>query len=281
MKKILFLFLIIIPFISCSDSDEINNSVSAPLLEKVIFNANSSNINQRHWNFNNNGLLDEITNGDGIVLYTFTYDSNQRVSHFTTLNNNGTSTNFTFTYSLDGSIATLNNVALNYDNSLQAYYFGNLNTSYNIFKLNNDGLLTYNKVGYVEIENGISYPHITSQAYATYNSGNLKGQSFHNGTFNGFLHDNKMNPLRNACMAVLKAIAVTPINEAWLNSFAISSNNVVRKNYPSEYNIHEEYVYEFNANDLPVNVTLNFYEFNNLDFSVLKTLYYYQGDIIP
>lgn len=278
MKKILFLFLVFSSFISCSDSNEINNSVDAPLLEKVIFNASSSSLNQRIWNFNNNGLLNEITNGDGTVLYTFTYDSNERVSQFTMLNNSGTSTNFSFTYNTDGSIATLNNVALNYDNTLQAYYFGDLNASYNIFKLNSDGLLTYNKVGFVEIENGISYTFINSEANITYDRSNLKGHSFHNGTFAGFEHDNKINPLRNATMSVFKAIAVTSINESWLNSFAVSTNNVNRKNFPFEYFIHEEYVYEFNSDDLPISATLNFYENNTLDFSTLKTLYYYQGN---
>lgn len=278
MKNLLLFFLIFSTFISCSDSNEMETVAPTPLLEKVIFNASSTLPNQRHWNFNENGLLQDITAGDGTLLYTFTYDSTNRVIQATLLNTNGTSTNFNFTYNNDGSVATLNTVPVLYDNALQAYYFGDLDTDYRIFKLNADGLLTYSKIGFVEIENGIPFPYTTSEAHATYEIKNLKGESFHNGTFAGFEHDGNINPLRNATLAVFKAMAVTPNNEAWLNSYAVSTNNVNRKNYATEYYIHEEYVYEFNSDNLPVSATLNFYSHNALDFSVLKTLYYYQGD---
>lgn len=278
MKNLLLFFLIVFTFTSCSDSGEMETSLQTPLLEKVIFNTSSSLSNQRHWNFNEDGFLKEITTGEGTVLYTFTYDSTNRVVQATLLNTNGTSTNFNFTYNNDGSVATLNTVPILYDNALQAYYFGDLDTDYRIFKLNADGLLTYSKTGFIEIENGISFPYTSSEAHVAYEANNLNGQNFHNGTSAGFEHDGNVNPLRNATLAVFKAMAVTPNNEAWLNSYAVSTNNVNRKNYAFEYFIHEEYIYEFNSDNLPVSATLNFYSHNALDFSVLKTLYYYQGD---
>jgi hypothetical protein len=278
MKNVLLFFLVVFAFSSCSDNNEMETLAPTPLLEKVIFNASSTLPNQRHWNFNENGFLQDITSGDGTLLYTFTYDSSNRVIQATLLNTNGTPTNYNFTYNNDGSVASLNTVPILYDNALQAYYFGDLDANYRVFKLNTNGLLTYSKEGYVEIENGISFPYTSSEANAVYEENNLKGQSFHNGTFAGFEHDDNVNPLRNASLAVFKAMAVTTNNEAWLNSYAVSTNNVNRKNYASEYFIHEEYVYEFNSDNLPVSATLNFYSNNALDFSVIKTLYYYQGD---
>ena len=69
-------------------------------------------------------------------------------------------------------------------------------------------------------------------------------------------------------------------NDAVCASLAIALKRIKLrlKNYAFEYFIHEEYVYEFNSDNLPVSATLNFYSHNALDFSVLKTLYYYQGD---
>ncbi len=277
MKKLLFFLLMACTMVSCSDNEQTTTADAAPLLQKVIFNANSSNENQRHWDFNENGKLAQIANGDGTVLYTFDYDGNGRVSHSTRRNANGTLSDFNFTYNPDGSVATLNGTALQFDAGLGAFYFGDLNTSYRMFKLDSNGLLTYNKSGFVETENGIPYPFTVSQAYVTYAENNLKGQSFHNGTFAGFEHDSHINPLREATIAAFRAYAVTDYNEEWLNSFAVSANNVNRKNYPSEYYIHEEYVYQFNAQGFPVSATMNFYDHNQLDFSAVKTLYYYQG----
>lgn len=278
MKKLLLFFLIACACISCTENNEITPVEPAASLEKVIFNASSATNLQRHWSFNEDGLLSSVTDGNGTVFYHFNYDTNNRVTQATKFNTNGTPTVYSFTYDTNGNISHLNNVALNFDAGLDAYYFGNLTTSYRAFKLNQQGLMTYNKNEYIEVENGIAYPYISSQAYAIYENGNLKGQSFHNGTFAGFLHDNQINPLHNASIAVFRAMAVTPENEQWLNSYAVSANNVIRKNYPVEDHIHEEYSYAYNDDNLPVSATLNFYSNNIYDFSVVKTLYYYQGE---
>lgn len=280
MKKILFLFLVSCLFISCSD-DALTSDTTPPL-QKVIFNVSSSSSNQRHWNFNDSGLLYQITDGDQIVLQTFSYDSNGRVINSTLYNPNGTHTDFSFAYNDDGSVYSLNNVALNFDTTLGAYYFGDLNSNYRIFKLNPEGLLTYSKSGGVEIDETGTIPYTVSQASAGYADSNLKSMSFQNGTtFNGFEHDTHLNPLRNGTLAVFKAFAVTGYDDQWLNSFAVSKNNVIRKDYPSEYYIHEEYVYDFNSEGMPVSATMNFYEMNHLDFTNTAILYYYQGDVLP
>jgi hypothetical protein len=281
MKKLLTLLLIIFSFLSCTNNDnETDSEVNPNLLQKVIFNQNTPS--EKHWNFNENGLLSEITKEDGTLLQNFVYDTNERLSNSTIYNTNGTIENFSFTYNVNGSISSLNNVPLNFDTTLNAYYFGDLNANYSVFKLNTEGLLTYGKSVYLEdVGNGTSYPNILSEVYVNYADDNLKGYSFHNGSFNSFGHDSKRNPLRNATIAVFKAFAITQYNENWLNTFAISNNNVTKKNYPFEDFIREEYDYTFNSNDLPITATLNFYSQNTLDFSTLKTLYYYQGDVIP
>jgi hypothetical protein len=267
-------------FISCSDENESTEN-QTPRLQKVIFNVGASNDIQRHWVFNELGLLSQITNGNDLVLQTFSYNSNGKVVNATIHNSNGTNTNLSFTYNLDGSIANLNNSPLNFDNVLNVYYTGDLNSSYTLFKFNNDNLLIYRKSGGVEIDETGTIPYTNSEDYTSYNSNNLAFQSFYNGSFHGFEHDTKVNPLRDATLAAFKAIALTRFNHDWPNSFAISKNNVVRKNYASEYYIHEEYEYVFNSNDLPVSATLHFYKNNNLEFSTLKTLYYYEGDVLP
>lgn len=279
MRKFILFFLTACTLISCSDD---NNIVAddTPKLQKVIFNPNPSGA-YRIWNFNNDGLLSEITKGDETLLQNFTYDSNGRVISSTVYNLNNTTTTYNFTYNSDGSVATYNNIPLNFDNALDVYYFGDLNSSYRLFKLNSEGLLTYIKSGGVEIDETGTTPYVTNESYVNYTAENLTGQTFNNENFNGFGHDDNINPMRRATIAAFKAFSVTDYNMEWLNSFAISKNNVIRKNYPSEYYIHAEYEYVFNSNNMPVSATLNFYEMDNLDFSNTAILYYYQGDVLP
>lgn len=280
MKKIIFFFLIIGSLVSCADSDENAPSDVTPL-QKVIFNANSSNAVQRHWNFNNSGLLSTITDGNGFLLQTFTYDSNGRVTNSTVYHPNAETRSYNFSYNSEGSVSGLNSEPLNFDTALGAYFFGDLNGSYRLFKLNAEGLLVYEKTGGFEIDETGTIPYTTSETYASYSARNMTGRTFNNGNFHGFEHDNHVNPLRNATLAAFKALAVTDYNEEWLNSFAVSANNVTRKDYPSEYHIHEEFVYDFNADGMPVSATMKFYELNHLDFSIPSILYYYQGDVLP
>ncbi len=280
MKKIIFFVLVICAFSSCSNDNPASEETTTPLLQKVIFNASSANDVKRQWNFNEDGLLDEITDGNDALLQTFIYNSEKQLTHSTIYNANGTTTNLSFAYNDDGSVYSLNNVALQFDAVIDAYYFGDLNSSYRIFKLNADGLLTYSKSGGVEVDDTGTIPFTTSQSSASYTDWNMTGHSF-SWSFNGFEHDTNLNPLRDATLAVFKALAVSPYNEEWLNSFVVSKNNVTRKDYPSEYHIHDEYVYAFNEDGMPISATLNFFEMNHLDFSTLKTLYYYQGDVLP
>lgn len=214
MKKIVSFFLIIVSLNSCSDSDG-NTASDAATLQKVIFNANSSNAVQRHWNFNNSGLLSSITDGNDFLLQTFTYDSNCRVSNSTVYHPNAETRSFTFSYNGDGTVSELNGEALNFDTTLGAYYFGDLNGSYRIFKLNSEGLLIYEKSGGFEIDATGTIPYTTSETYASYSGRNMIGRTFNNGNFHGFEHDSRINPLRSATLAAFKALAVTDYNEEW------------------------------------------------------------------
>lgn len=278
MKKIAPLFFLLLTLVSCNSDDETVTQTSIPL-QKVIFNYNNPNY-EKHWNFNENGLLSEITKADGTVLQTFSYNNTGQLVSSVIYNSTSPNQTYTFTYDATGNVSSYNGTTISYDNATDSYYTGDLSGSNRVFKINAEGLPTYGQTETIVMEEApISY--YSGLFYANYSNNNLTGVNLNNITLNSYVFDTAINPLRSATLAAFKAFGATHTNTGWLNPFAVSANNVIRKNYPQEYYIHEEFEYTFNENNLPVSATLKFYSNNVLDFSYETTKYYYQGDTIP
>lgn len=100
-----------------------------------------------------------------------------------------------------------------------------------------------------------------------------------------FTHDNKTNPLKVALYPICKAYSVrcyfNNTNGLWRDSECNSQNNIIHQHYEFEDPERYNYVYEFNALNLPIKRTTLTYQFSTLESTAVTARYYYQGDIIP
>jgi hypothetical protein len=118
----------------------------------------------------------------------------------------------------------------------------------------------------------------------SYSNKNIVGISeFKAEVYSRYTHDIKINPLRNATIAISRAFVFNykASNESWYNSFYNSYNNVISESYSYEDPESAIFQYEYNSNDLPVKRTYYSYYFNTLEGTRVDALYYYQGDVIP
>ena len=111
MKKIISLFVLAATLFSCS-SDKNSSAGNSSLLKRVDFYPNKPN--ESHWNFNNLGLLDNITKQDGTLVEKFVYDSNNNVIKDTKYNNGSVVADYNVTYDSANIITSINCVAYDY-----------------------------------------------------------------------------------------------------------------------------------------------------------------------
>jgi hypothetical protein len=287
MKRLFCFILLAFSIVSCTDNDdvvpteeltpvEINDPTK---LAKVIFDPGS--YAEEHWNFYTNGLLKEIKKKDGTVKANFVYDANNNLISTQQLNSDGTSKLFTFTYDTNGFITSPD---IHFDSSSNSYVIGDVNHYYSEYKLNSDKLLDSHHTTQVEYENDIKYPFTHNMQTISYSNKNIVGISVFNAeVYSGYSHDNKINPLRNATIAISRAFVFNykASNESWYNSFYNSYNNVISESYSYEDPESAIFQYEYNSNDLPVKRTCSYYYLNTLEGTRVDALYYYQGDVIP
>jgi len=100
-----------------------------------------------------------------------------------------------------------------------------------------------------------------------------------------FSHDTKNNPLKAALYPLNKAYSVrcsfNHTSGLWKYSECNSQNNVINEHYESEDPERYNYIYEYNALNLPVKQTTQSYYFSQLESTKVTAKYYYQGDAIP
>lgn len=276
MKKFYFLFSLVVVSISCTpDSSEA--TLDPNLLQRIDFYPGT--LYERRWLFNPDGLLNEITKTDGTVVQTFTYDSHNRLISSTKFEDSGISETHTFTYDSSDFVTSVDGVTVNYDSSLGAYYTGVLTDYYRLTKLNSEKLLVDGKSVYVEIDGGIPYEtewYQMSVSYANYNV-----VSYSPGDSCNYLtYDDKINPLRNATLAISRAFSFIE-NSRWVDGQYISANNVLSHDYCSEDPESELFHYTYNANNLPLSQTRDNYYLGTYENTTTSANYYYQGDVLP
>lgn len=279
MKKFYLLLIFICALTSCSNDDHSSPAEPNPnLLQRVDFYPGS--ISEKRWYFNSNGLLEHIARPDGMVIQYFVYDSNNRLASSNVFNDDGSNTNYTFSYDNNGFLTAMNSQNLQYDVPSSTYYFGDLNTSFIKFKINSDKLLTSSTVGYMdEVEPGQFEETTWYSVGISYTNNNILG--FYPGEHcNSLTYDNKTNPLRQATLAICRAFSFVS-ESRWPFDYCISANNVLTHAYCPEDPESEVYHYTYNANNLPVEQTHDSYYFGTLEDTTVSAKYYYQGEVLP
>jgi hypothetical protein len=278
MKKLYFLLVSICLLTSCSSDSTSIAETNPNLLQRVDFYPGLTF--ERRWFFNSDGLLNEITKADGTIVQNFTYDNQNRLINTTLFNADGTSTISTFTYNSNNSVASINDVVLNYNSALDAFIFGDLTTQYNSIKINSNGLLTYAKSVWIDYDfDGTPIEIFNSELGVIYSENNMTAY-FPNESCNYFTYDTNTNPLRNATLAICKAYSFS-VTLPWLYVNCISVNNVLEHKYCTEDPESELFNYTFNSNNLPVTQTRDNYYQGVYENTTATINYYYQGDVLP
>jgi hypothetical protein len=284
---LLFCFASSLALVSCSSDDVPVNPTNADptLLQKVIFHEGQPF--EKQWHFYNNGLLKEITQADGTVIQSFTYDSN---------NNLLSTAGHTFTYDSGNIITTVDGypVAYSYDAAGGKYTF-----NYEIpvgedpydfphrteIIVNTDFLLLSKKVFFTHPTNG-EFFHQAEKT--TYQNGNLvralhtDGEAEQNYEF-----DSKSNPLKQALLPICRAMALVDGksiygNDPWIHGNYSSVNNISHIAFAAEDPESAFVIYDYNGINRPV-IQTQYPVYNGEPDGpgVIAMRYYYQGDIVP
>jgi YD repeat-containing protein len=283
----LFCFASSLMLVSCSSDDvPVNYTNNDPtLLKKVIFNDGQPY--EKHWNFNADGLLKAITQADGTVIQTFTYDASHNLL---------STAGHTFTYDSSNIITTVDGypVAYSYDAAGGKYTF-----DYSVpagedpadfphrteIIVNQDLLLLRKRVFFTNAAGG-EFFYEPEKTF--YQNGNLV-RALHTDaeTEQNYEFDSKVNPLKAALLPVCRAMALVEGksiygNDPWINGSYSSVNNVAHIAYALEDPESAFVAYEYNGINRPM--TQTHYPVSNGEPDgpgVVTAHYYYQGDIVP
>jgi hypothetical protein len=203
MKKYHLILLLTFSLFSCNNDEELTTTNNSALLQKVVFYRNSSKEN--HWNFNNNGLLDNISQPNGTLIEKFKYDANNNVIEDIKYTNGVAVVTYNIIYNSNNIITKINNITYDYDVTTNKYYYSNGNQSF-ICLLNNDKLAT----NYTLIENSTSGTNEVNYEMV-YVNGNMNSfKKIENTVITNFKEFGYGastvggNPLLNATLPVLK-----------------------------------------------------------------------------
>jgi hypothetical protein len=276
MKKIIFLFVLAATLFSCS-SDENSSAGKSSLLKRVDFYPNKPN--ESRWNFNNLGLLDNITKQDGTLVEKFVYDSNNNVIKDTKYNNGSVVADYNVTYDSANIITSINGVTYDYVYSAAGFRYSYTNATENFScEINNDMLLTkysYSNADSPEKKYDAVYSNNNMISFQRTNNGTVdlvRNYSFGSDTGNG-------NPLRNACLGVMKLKSLTE-PEFFMDGI-FSKSVVLALSFGTGNSIHYAYGLLTNSanhlsqHDIEVFNGVTFVEYINY------SKYYYQGDDLP
>ena len=276
MRKIITLFVIATTLFSCSIDDS-SSVVNSSLLKRVDFYPNKPN--ESRWNFNNFGLLDNITKPDGTLVEKFVYDSNNNVIKDTKYNNGSIVVDYVVAYDSANIITSINGVAYDYVNSAAGFRYSYANATDNFScEINNDMLLTkytYSNTVAPEKKYEAVYSNNNMISFERTNNGTVdlvRNYSFGSEAGNG-------NPLRTACLGVMKLKSLT--EPEFFMEGIFSKSVVLALSFGTGNSIHYNYgllnnsANHLSQHDIEVFDGDTFVEYINY------SKYYYQGDILP
>ena len=299
MRKTYPLLLFILIAFSCSESDAIlktNNTIAGkqPIkvinaldptkLAKIIYFPGTAYESQ--WFFYSNGLLKKITKQDGTVVQNFIYDANKNLTFTSHIGSAGNAAiSYSFTYDNSNHITSCNGQPVTYDAIANKYIYQYIPINDYDYPdnreiiLTSDLLITSEVTNYIAIDGNYSMGGM-SAGYFNNNMSFVIGYSDPSGP--SYQYDEKVNPLKLAMLPICRAMSIT--SGSYTSRFATgeynSVNNVVLNGYGPEDPEKEEYVYEYNSNNIPRSIQQKFYYLNVLESTRLFALYYYQGDVI-
>jgi hypothetical protein len=279
MKKI-YAILGIILFAACSPSDDSapQQAIDPMKLQKIILYPDAPN--ERQWNFYPNGLLKEVTDGDGNVLQTFVYTDNNLTS----------GPNAAFTYDSANHITSVNAMPVDYDAGQNTYtihypYVIDDPDEYDVLSgitvgLNTDGRIVSESQNF--LYSGGAYTNPGMDAH--YASGNMVNCYDGAAVMHSYSFDSKINPLKAAMLPICKAMALTSFGNLegkWALGEFNSANNVTYDTFDGGAE-SLGFSYTYNANNLPVTQHTQYYYNGEAEGgAILTAQYYYQGDAIP
>jgi hypothetical protein len=287
MKQLVALFGFVF-LLSCNNDDTADNTttIDPTLLQKVVFAP--GNAVEKHWNFYLNGLLKEITQPDGTVLQSFTYDANGNLL---------ASAGHTFTYDSSNIITTVDGypVSYGYDAAGGKYTF-----EYEVPAGEDAGIDFPHKTEIVvnsdllPLTRRIFFNYPEGEVYFTplnsvYQNGNLRTAAQQGGdTYQRYEYNSGANPLKTALLPVCRAMGLVDGNSQWPNlgnwqNGNFSSNNlVVHLQYALEDPESNTFTYTVNALGLPTSQISQYYDFGVPGGEPITSIhYYYQGDVVP
>ena len=276
MKKIISLFVLAITLFSCSSDD--NSSVgNSSLLKRVDFYPNKPN--ESRWNFNNSGLLDNITKPDGTLVEKFVYDSNNNVIKDTKYNNGSIVADYIVTYDSANIITSINGVAYDYVYSAAGFRYSYSNATENFScEINNEMLLTeytYSNTVSPEKKYKAVYSNNNMISFQRTNNGTVdlvRNYSFGSDTGNG-------NPLRNACLGVMKLKSLTE-PEFFMDGI-FSKSVVLALSFGAGNSIHYNYGLLTNSANYLSQHDIEVFDGDTFVEYINYSKYYYQGDDLP
>lgn len=289
MKKATLLFLSILFFVSCSNSDDASQD-SQPdptLLRRVVFYPENANAKQI-WDFEERGLLATISTPNGAILQRFIYDTYYNLVSATYLGET-----YNFSYNAQNRLTSVNGLAVFFD-AASNRYVAELGTPdpttedpvphKREWQLNASGLLE-TEVDYITWVMG---DETDTRLLVTYDANeNLKTVSDLDMAYAAFTHDSNTNPLRHATMPITRAMGL--LTQGWssnarlkfISSLHNSANNILSEVHNPEDPESSKFEYIYNANGLPQSSISKSYYLGNFESQTQFAHYYYQGDTLP
>ncbi|RZJ35896.1 MAG: hypothetical protein EOO51_03515 [Flavobacterium sp.] len=283
MKKILLVISLSL-LASCSNDD--SNSPAAPdptIIAKVILNPDTAGA--RQYVFNSDGLLSEILSANSIVLLTFTYDFQNRLT-----STSGSLGNHTFEYGSNDIITAVDGDPVTYDPALHKYTFNyvlapGVNTETNPHRIevetNSDGLVELLTKFYTYSGSDTEYEIFT--VAAGYANGNVTETTTSGwDSTSSWQYGSNTNPLRAGLLPACRALALKGGLEMDRAGWLVSAKLPTVHGYATEDPESESLTYDLNSLNLPVIQYQQFLSNGEPEGSpYISAHYYYQGDVIP
>lgn len=321
MKKLHLLFAVLFLIISCSKTDIKSEEtfVPDPTIISEYHELDFNGDIRLKYLFDDNGRIKELIDiSNNNIKYKYDFDSNNKLINISKYNEAGNVlTNTDIIYNTEGKIINFGDRTFSYNPDMTNYvshedfqflegsnnFYIEDNTYYNsgepkydpefdeyseqeiTFKYyleNSDGLITSwcdQYEVFINYENELLSASNWKASFRVYTNNNFSEEILRNGeSENHFNHDSSINSL---FQGKTNLIYLSPILNSYQIDILLSINNVIIQEPSSDDPEHDEYIYEFNDNDLPTSKTRQAFFQGNLESEYLYASYYYQGDVVP
>ncbi len=244
---------------------------------------------ERHYNFNDEGRLLNISTPAGNHLYEFYYDASGNLTSLTSISASGTVTfTETWTYDPNNIILTHNGQSLSYDAVQNMYFTESVTPEYTAlvqWKLTEEGLLRY-YYDYFEESDGAVWSDNKTFSFINGNVSAIMTDS--SGSWYASYHEyvGNDNPIKTQLMPVLRAASVRSYGWSSSSQPYFMFNHFLSDDL-SVLTTQDDGVegaahfFEMNSLGKPYKRYYQSYYLGEPEYTGLSTIYYYLGDDIP